>query len=196
MQKRLSIKTFTFVVLFTLFTPTKSFAENEDQAWQALRNGKAIAILRHALAPSGVDNSNLTRDECKGERNLSQQGREQAKSIGIVFRERGISEAQVYTSKLCRSFDTAELLDFISPEILPVINGFFPQRTSSPEQTAELKTWISKQLSEPNKPIILVTHGFNITDLTGEYVAQGEFLIISMQGDSVSTLLRVNTLPK
>lgn len=162
-----------------------------ETAWQALREGKAVAIMRHAIAPSGVDNSALTRDVCKGERNLSQQGRDQAQRIGDVFRANEILNAKVYSSNLCRCVDTAVLLGFEAPILLSAINGYYPDRSIAPEQTAELKQWIKQQTLQAQSSNILVTHGFNVSDLTGEFVSQGEFLIISMLEDEVVTLLRV-----
>ena len=180
----LTVKNFVvFVALICTLTPIKIYAN--ESAWQALRDGKAVAIMRHAIAPSGVDNSALTREACKGERNLSQQGRDQAIRIGEIFRANDIVNAKVYTSSLCRCVDTAELLAFNSPSLLNAINAFYPDRSSAPKQTVELKQWIKQQITQSESTNILVTHGFNVTELTGEFASQGEFLIIAMDGDGV-----------
>ena len=176
------------VLLVGTLAPIKLFAN--DTAWQALRDGRAVAIMRHAIAPSGVDNSDLTRDICKDQRNLSQQGRDQAQKIGDFIRANGVSQAKVYSSDLCRCVDTATLLGFDQPILLPVINAFYPNPRSGPAQTAQLKQWLEQQLLQADATNILVSHGFNITELTGNFVSQGEFLIISLEDDQVVTLLR------
>ena len=98
----------------------------------------------------------------------------------------------VYTSKLCRSADTADLLGYGAPELLPLINPFYPDKSSSPEQTADLQEWVKQQLSQHGQPKILVTHGFNIRELTDNFISQGEFLIINVDGNAVETLMRGN----
>jgi hypothetical protein len=58
--------------------------------WDALDTPGSFAIMRHALAPGTGDPANLTVGDCGTQRNLSQQGREQATRIGQAFRNRGI----------------------------------------------------------------------------------------------------------
>ncbi|MBX2848628.1 MAG: histidine phosphatase family protein [Acidiferrobacterales bacterium] len=191
MRLYIFVKTILLMVILLFFVPIKVMAN--EAAWQALQEGRAIAVMRHAIAPSGVDNSHLTRDVCKEERNLSQQGREQAKRIGDVFRANSIVDAKVYSSSLCRCVDTAELLGFDAPVLLPAINAYYPDRSKAPGQTAELKDWITQQLSQEDASNILVTHGFNVQDLTNRSVSQGEFLIISMEDNQVKTLFQAST---
>lgn len=170
-----------------------TLSANDAAAWQALRDGKAVAIMRHATAPSGVDNGHLTREVCNEERNLSQGGRDQAVSIGNYFRANDVLHPKVYTSKLCRCIDTATLLDFDAPVILPPINSYYlDESADGPAQTAELKEWIKKEISEASSTNILVTHGVNIKDLLDDtgYAAQGEILIVSVEDDEVVALLR------
>ena len=179
--------------LINLFTPATLLAN--DEAWQALRDGKALAIMRHAIAPFDVDNSGLTRDVCKEERNLSQEGRDQAVKIGDLFRANGVMQPKVYSSKLCRCIDTAMLLGFDTPTILPLITSYYLQQdVDGSAQTEDLQQWIKNETAQASATNILVTHGVNIKDLLGEsgYASQGEILILSIEDNEIVVLLRIS----
>ena len=165
--------------------------EKEDGAWQAFREGKAVAVMRHAFAPFDVDNSVLTHDVCQGERNLSQQGRDQAVYIGETIRAKGVTNAKVYASPVCRCFDTATLLAFGDATIMPAINSFYLDENEGAKghkQTAELTEWIKQAVQQQNTSNILVTHGFNISTMTGDFVSEGDFLLIGLEDDELVTL--------
>ena len=191
-----SLKFIFVTVLINLFVPGTLLAN--DEAWQSLRDGKAVAIMRHAIAPFDVDNSGLTRDACKEERNLSQEGRDQAVKIGDLFRANGVMQPKVYSSKLCRCIDTAILLGFDAPTVLPLITSYYLQQdVDGSAQTEDLKKWIKNQTTQASATNILVTHGVNIKDLLGEsgYASQGEILILSIENNEVVVLLRVSADP-
>ena len=44
---------------------------DEAEAWQALRDGRAVLMLRHALAPGTGDPSGFRLDDCSTQRNLN-----------------------------------------------------------------------------------------------------------------------------
>jgi hypothetical protein len=50
-------------------------AEDTERAWQALRAGGHIVLLRHAAAPGVGDPPGLRLDDCGTQRNLSAEGR-------------------------------------------------------------------------------------------------------------------------
>lgn len=81
-----------------------------DALWSALREGRAFAMIRHALATGYGDPDDFKLGDCATQRNLSQKGRDQAKRIGELFRRNGVVTADVYTSQWCRCRETAELI--------------------------------------------------------------------------------------
>jgi len=164
------------------------YAEDVPTAWDALRQGNAVIIMRHSLAPDDGPASPLTRAVCADERNLSQAGRDQAEEIGALFRENGIEEASTYSSDVCRCVDTATLFGYDEPEILPAINSFFNDRSAEPKQTEALKQWIQDRTSSSSTPAILVTHGLNVSALTGDFLMQGEFLVVAVEQNDVVVL--------
>ncbi len=76
---------------------------------QATLRGKVL-FLRHALAPGGGDPPQFELERCDTQRQLDQEGRDQAESLGRRFRARNLSFAAVYSSKWCRCLETARRL--------------------------------------------------------------------------------------
>lgn len=164
--------------LALIFFPLTSWGlvlEGEN-LWDELNQGDHFIILRHALAPGTGDPANFKLEDCSTQRNLSAEGRRQAERIGQLFRDRGHSEAQVYTSEWCRCVDTAKLMELGEVEVLPMLNSFFADFSRRDQQTNELREWLGRQ--DLRSPLVLVTHQVNITALTGIFPRSGEMIIL------------------
>jgi phosphohistidine phosphatase SixA len=144
--------------------------------WDALRSKNHFALLRHALAPGTGDPPEFTLGRRETQRNLSEEGRAQAKRIGDLFRAHGINKALVFSSEWYRCQDTAELLDIGPVVTLPALNSFFQNFAQKDIKTESLKVWLSQQ--EIDKPLVLVTHQVNITALTEIYPSSGEIVVV------------------
>ena len=164
-------------VLITAFglSPAASTAQDDASLLDAVRTGKAFAIMRHAVAPGFSDPAGFDVDDCSTQRNLSDEGRAQARAIGATFRKGGISEASVFSSAWCRCLETARLLGLGPVAKLPPLNSFFEARERRDAQTAALRDWLMDYKQE--EPLVLVTHQVNITALTGSYTSSGETVI-------------------
>jgi broad specificity phosphatase PhoE len=165
------------VVLATVLCRPAAQASDRDAAlWNALRSRDHIALLRHAIAPGNGDPPEFRLGDCKTQRNLSMQGRDQATRIGELFRAHGIQSAQIFSSQWCRCLETARLLGLGPVEERPFLNSFFNDYARREPQTRMLREWLDQQaLSEP---VVLVTHQVNITALTGVYPGSGELVIV------------------
>lgn len=162
------------IVCFILDVPCLAQA-GQDTAWTDLLQGRAVALIRHATAPGLGDPPGFKVGDCTNQRNLSQEGRNQAKRIGALFREKGVKEASVYSSQWCRCLDTARLLGLGPVKEFPPLNSFFQDGSTEEEQTREIRRFI---MSLPTgRPTILVTHQVNITALTGIFPSSGEIII-------------------
>jgi phosphohistidine phosphatase SixA len=148
----------------------------EDQLWDALRSKNHFAMIRHALAPGTGDPPDFTLGRRETQRNLSHEGREQAKRIGDLFRAHGIREARVFSSEWYRCQDTAELLDLGPVILLPALNSFFGNFEEGDPRTESLKLWLARQ--DMDEPLVLVTHQVNITALTGVFPSSGEIVVV------------------
>lgn len=161
-------------------------AADERDLWAGLRRGSQVVLLRHALAAGTGDPASFTLGDCTTQRNLSEEGRAQARRIGARFRENGIASAAVFTSQWCRCRETAALLDLGPVEDLPLLNSFFQNRGNREAQTDSLTAWLARQ--QLNTPLVLVTHQVNITALTGVFPASGEMVFLRREGSGRFTV--------
>lgn len=177
--------------LFLMSTLLVSTALSADErAWQALREGRAVLMLRHALAPGTGDPAHFDVNDCTTQRNLNDEGRAQARSWKELLAEHGIDQARVYTSQWCRSRDTATEMGVGEVTEWPPLNSFFAGRGDGDEQTRQ--TIARVNALEPGLPVVLVSHQVNVTRLSGVYPASNEGVIIALplSGD-VRVLARV-----
>lgn len=177
------------VALFAaLATAAPVFAD--EAGWEAAARPGAILLMRHALAPGTGDPANFTLDDCSTQRNLSDEGRDQARRIGKAFRERGIAVEPVLTSQWCRCRETAELLDLGPVEDFPALNSFFQDRSTAPAQTEEVLDDLA-DLPDERRPF-LVTHQVNISAIADVFPRSGEVIVIDVgEGREVEVLGRI-----
>lgn len=144
-----------------------------------LRDGRAVALVRHANAPGVGDPPGMRLGECATQRNLDETGRREAVALGRQLREAGIDEARVFTSRWCRARDTATLLGFAPPTELPALDSFFGARGEAESRTAALRAFLG---SLPRgAPVVLVTHQVNITALTAASPAPAEMIFVAAE---------------
>jgi phosphohistidine phosphatase SixA len=178
MNRRIKLLTRRGSVLLLLMAAAIANGQSttDGELWAALEAGGNVVLMRHAIAPGGGDPPGFRLDDCSTQRNLSEEGRIQARSTGDAFRSRGAPVDRVLTSQWCRCRETAELLQLAAVEEYPVLNSFFSDRSTADSQTKALRRFIGDLKLEGN--VLLVTHQVNITELTGVFPASGELVIL------------------
>ena len=160
---------------------------DEAAAWEALREGGKILLMRHATTNSGVgDPPGFRLDDCSTQRVLSSAGRDQAKSIGAALRENRVKAGRILTSAWCRCVDTAELMDVGAVEIFEPLNSFFNSRDAERRQTEALREIVGDWKGPGT--LVLVTHQVNVTALTGVVPASGEMVVLRPDGEAVGRI--------
>jgi phosphohistidine phosphatase SixA len=144
-------------------------------AWQALAAGGAVALVRHARAPGTGDPPGFRLEDCATQRNLSDDGREQARRLGATLRERGVEVSRVLSSRWCRALDTARLATGRA-EAFPPLDSFFGDRSEEAAQTEAVRREIQSWRGPGT--LLMVTHQVNVTALTGIYPREGEMLVL------------------
>ena len=178
------------LLLLLLTLPLTSKAD--DNAWVLWREGKAILMMRHTLAPGTGDPAGFVLQDCSTQRNLSSEGQQPAKRWGQLLRDKYSADITVYSSQWCRCLDTARLMQLATPEVLPALNSFFAGRGDGDKQTqALLQQFATAQTAQP---AVLVTHQVNFTALTGIFPRSGEAAILALPlTQPASVLARINT---
>ena len=141
-------------------------AHADEAGMAALRAGGHIAMVRHGLTTPGTgDPLGFKLEDCKTQRNLIDQGREEARKLGRLLRERGIAIELVQSSEWCRCVETAELIDAGKVEKLSALNNLFGRPENRAKQGEDLRKLIAAWKGRGN--LLLVTHGANMGALMG-----------------------------
>ena len=153
-------------------------ASASEEAWRALRQGGVVALVRHARAPGIGDPAGFRLEDCSTQRNLSEEGRNQARRLGSRFAAEGIQVARVLSSRWCRALDTARLAFGPKVEPEPALDSSFGDPEARDPRTDAVRRLIAEWRSQPGV-LVLVTHQVNMTALTGSSAGDGELLVLA-----------------
>lgn len=154
----------------------------DDEAAALLREGGVVIALRHALAPGTFDPPDFKPGVCSTQRNLSDEGRAQARRIGEWFKARGLQPARVRTSPWCRCIDTATLAFGQAEPWAALGSPRGATETTNAASLAELRRALAAA-SAPRRPFeAWVTHMFVLSDLAGTGSSSGEGLVLRAEG--------------
>jgi broad specificity phosphatase PhoE len=154
-------------------------AEATEAVWRALRTPGAVVVVRHSFAPGGFDPPDSRLDDCSTQRNLDDNGRAQARRMGETFRQRGIAVGEVLSSPRCRCLDTGRLA-FGTATAWEPLQGALRDTERRQRQLTEIRRRIVAHHDGP--PLVLITHGSVVSDLTGLNVRMGEFVVLRRNG--------------
>ena len=194
MKKR--IQHSVILALLTCFLTQSVFA-NELAIWDKLQgtNPKGyVLLLRHTLAPGVADPENFKLDDCTTQRNLSQVGRDDAKSVGQWLKRLDIKIARVESSRWCRAKETAQLLDIGKVRLNSNLDSLLQSKDPVKAiQTVRVKKQIVDYRNKSGL-LVLVGHYINIGAVTGVGVESGEGVLV--KADSKGVIRIVGYTPK
>lgn len=162
-----------------------STANATESIWEALRTPGSVVVLRHSYAPGTFDPPSARLDDCSTQRNLDANGRAQAGRIGETFRQNGIAVGVVLSSPRCRCLDTARLA-FGQVQSWEPLQGALSDEERRQRQLAEIRKAIEAHRGGP--PLVLVTHGSVVTDLTGLNIRMGAFVVLRRAADGTHSV--------
>ena len=164
---------------------TRENRDPEKTLWSKLQEAEThyFVLMRHALAPGTGDPPNFELGDCSTQRNLSEEGRMQARRTGEAFKDRNIEVDQVLSSQWCRCLETAELLDLGVVKPFPPLNSFFRDRSTEPKQTAQAREFMREQ-EESSGVTVMVTHFVNISALSRSGVSSGEMVVMEVNPEN------------
>ena len=176
---------FFIIIFISLITPIK--AELDKDLINQLKDGEKLIFIRHAYAPGNGDPSNFNLDDCSTQRNLSEDGKKQAKYIGDFFIRNKIKIDKVLSSEWCRCKETAQIAfeDFSTKNFL---NSFYSSKyaKNKKKQVKELNEYVKKFKS--NKNLVLVTHYVLISEVLNYAPSSGEIVVSDKNFNIIGTI--------
>ena len=176
-----------FILIIFLILTNGIKADTNIQVLKNLKNGGNLIFIRHAYAPGGGDPDNFDINDCLTQRNLSEEGRIQAKNIGNYFKENLIPIDKVISSEWCRCKETAEIA-FEKFETNNFLNSFFSEKFSKnrKKQIKNLKKYINEW--DGNKNLVFVTHYVVIFEALNYASSSGEIVISNIRFKKIDNI--------
>ena len=165
------------IILIIFFSLTNEIrAEITDKILNELQNGGNIIFIRHAYAPGGGDPENFDISDCSTQRNLNDNGRNQSKKIGNLFKRNEVPIDKVISSEWCRCKETASIA-FNEFKTKNFLNSFYSPKfaKNKKKQIKNLKNYINNW--DGNKNLVLVTHYVVISEALDYASRSGEIVI-------------------
>lgn len=147
----------------------------------ALRAGGFVLYFRHASTDFGQNDDSMTAfEDCANQRNLTDKGRSEARTIGAAIRELRIPIGQVLASPFCRTVETA-MLAFAKAEKSLDLRGW-PASSVDPNRYASLRGYLAAPpIAAMNT--VLVGHGNPFRAVAGPpHLMEGEAAVIRPLG--------------
>ncbi|ACL73556.1 histidine phosphatase family protein [Thioalkalivibrio sulfidiphilus] len=150
---------------------------------EQLRAGGLVIYWRHAITDRSRRDQDLSdMARCERQRNLSEAGREQARTMGEDIHTLGIPVGEVISSPFCRNVETARLgfgrhsLD----------EGLYNWPPASAERKPQLVAALQEMLATP--PIdsasntVLVGHNLNLQQAARVHIEEGDLAVFQPLG--------------
>jgi broad specificity phosphatase PhoE len=175
---RRAVRLLALVVVVLLVAPATG--ATDPKVWALLERGGQVVLIRHAVTTPGVgDPAGMRLDDCATQRNLSDDGRRDARRLGETFRARRIAVDRVLSSPWCRCLETARLA-FGTAAPWPPLGNLFGRSEARDEHVRQLRTLVGEPRTGGN--IVVVSHGSTISALTGVSLGTAESLVVTPQG--------------
>ena len=146
----------------------------------ALKAGGLVIYFRHAATDFGENDMNMTDyADCTNQRNLTDDGRKDARAIGAAIKRLGLPIGDVLASPFCRTMETATLIFGRAVATPAVLGG---PAAAPPQKYAPLKELLSA--SPPSGvDLAVVGHGNPFKAITNvPYLAEGEAAVLRPLG--------------
>jgi broad specificity phosphatase PhoE len=165
-------------LLLSLAVP--GLAQADEGLWALLAKGGQVLMIRHGLTTPGVgDPPGFRLEDCATQRNLSEEGRAEARKLGAALKARGIRVGEVLASPWCRCVETARLA-FGRSTRWDALSNLFGRPQNVEAQLKALRPRVAAHRGRDN--LVLVTHGSTTYALSGVSPATGEIVILTPGG--------------
>jgi phosphohistidine phosphatase SixA len=192
-MKRFMILFLAFIAVIGFWAELSAQVPDKDLI-SALQNGGYVIYMRHPKTnPDQADTDPFNLDNIKAQRQLTDEGRQQAQAVGEAFRALKIPVDRVISSKFYRAIEAAKLLD--AGEVTASIDVTEGGLVVSPNENNRRAKALQQLLGTPpaaGKNTVTVSHKPNLIDAAGKDfwdMGEGETAIFQPLGDSKFKLI-------
>ena len=162
-------------------------AEPDANLINALRAGGNVLVMRHGATRADQSDANPHDPMDWGhQRQLNDEGRAAARSMGVALHALRISVSQVQTSQFQRAVETGKLLGFGDVSLVDVLTeGHEGMSAKENARAGEGLRKLVATVPADGTNVILVTHKPNIVDAFGKDlsdVGEGETIVLHPDG--------------
>jgi phosphohistidine phosphatase SixA len=178
------------LLLSILIFASQALAQPNAELLSRLREGGYVLYLRHTSTDFSQNDSRMTSyEDCASQRNLTDQGRDEARAIGEHVKRLKIPIGEVLASPLCRTMETARLAFGKAKATNDVRGG--PARTDDPARYASLRKLLSSKIPK-GQNLVISSHGNPFHAVAGPpYLAEGEFAVVRPEGERFTVVARM-----
>jgi len=174
-------------LLTVLLFACPAVAQPGAELLSRLREGGYVLYLRHTSTDFSQNDSRMTSfEDCASQRNLTDRGRDEARTLGEHVKRLKIPVGEVLASPFCRTMETARLAFGRATATNDVRGG--------PVEAARYEP-LRKLLSSPvpkGTNRVISSHGNPFVALAGPpYLAEGEIAVVRPEGERFSVIARI-----
>jgi phosphohistidine phosphatase SixA len=170
------------VFLALLFCIGRASAQPDVPIIEQLRSGGYVLYMRHTSTDfSQNDSASRSYEDCANQRNLTDKGRAEARSVGEHVKRLDIPIGEVLASPFCRTMETARLAFGKARPMTEVRGG--PARSDDPARYAPLQKILSTRIGKKEN-LAIAGHGNPFHAVAGPpYLAEGEIAVVQPEGN-------------
>jgi len=168
-------------LLVTTVTPHSAQAR-ELAIWDQLKGSNPkgyVLVMRHALAPGVGDPENFNVNDCSTQRNLNDEGRQDAQDVGQWLMRQEVKILRVESSRWCRAKETAQLLNIGKVRLNKNLDSLFEDESdwATHPQTMNIKKRIHDHRNKRGL-LVFVGHFVNFQAAAGVSLDSGEGALV------------------
>jgi phosphohistidine phosphatase SixA len=177
---KIKIALLALIILSPTIYPQSAQAR-DLRVWDQLKGSNPtgyVLLIRHALAPGVGDPANFQVNDCTTQRNLSDEGRQDAKEIGQWLTKQKVKIFRVESSRWCRAKETAQLLNIGKVVLNKNLDSLFEESDLlTHPQTANIKKRIVSHRNTRGL-LVFVGHFVNFQAVAGVSLDSGEGVLL------------------
>ncbi|HWL33569.1 MAG TPA: histidine phosphatase family protein [Gaiellaceae bacterium] len=173
------------VVSMVAALAVSSGAAADSPLGDQLRRGGVILVIRHAATDfSKPDRNPVDLKDCRTQRNLSTEGRRDARRIGQGARRLKLRIGAVLSSPFCRTRETARLAFGRATVNSALLNTVVAVHDAAWRRQIRTARQLLGAKPDAGRVTVLVTHGSVVGDATGHTLEEGETLVFRPLGSA------------